>query len=599
MINQNPSDQFFSIPQEKINKIYSLIQDFSSHQQAWLSGYLWSLATNSKSDIKKNNLINNIVTIVVASQTGNARTIAYNLQDDLNNLKIKNRLINAGEYDYKKINKEIYLILITSTQGEGEPPEEANSLYDFLMSNRAPEIKNTYFSVFGLGDTSYPLFSQAGKNFDKRLSDLKGKRLLKRVDADIDYEKEEIQWRKKISLILKDHTQKYSNINNFHPLEKTNKILTTTNQYNKNKPFLAKLIKNQKITGKLSNKDIRHIEIDLCDSAITYEPGDALGIWYENNDNLIEEFINVLKFNENKKVLVKNKEIKLYDALKSHFELTVNTPKIVYSYAHLTKNKKLIEILNDKIKLQNYAINVPIIEMVKKFYFELQENQFLSILRTLQPRLYSISSSQLEYEQEVHITVNIIRYKINGKIYTGGASGYLSNKTEENSNIKIFIEKNNNFKLPVDHNSSIIMVGPGTGIAPFRSFMQHRNQQKSKGKNWLFFGNPCFTEDFLYQVEWQKYLKSGLLSKVDLSWSQEQDRKFYVQDKIKQNSAKIWQWLQEGSYFYICGSIDMAKDVEKTLLTNVLSKHGNMQIELAEEFLKQLKTSKHYQRDVY
>lgn len=597
MTNQNFLDQFFSISQEKLNHIYESIKDLSPNQQAWLSGYLWSLSTNSH--FKKNNLLNNIVTIVVASQTGNARIIAQNLKNDLNNYKIKNRLVNAGEYNYKKINKEIYLILITSTQGEGEPPEEANNLYEFLMSNRAPKLNNTYFAVFGLGDSSYPLFSQAAKNFDKRLSDLQATRLLNRVDADIDYDKEESEWRKKISLILKKHKKNNLIENNINSIKKTNKIIIIDNKFNKNKPFSAKLIKNQKITGKFSNKDIRHIEIDLCDSNITYEPGDALGIWYKNDDNLIEEFIKIFKFNENKKILIKNKKISLYNALKNHFELTVNTPKIVSYYANLTQNKKLIEILNDQVSLQNFAHNVPIIEMIKNFYFELQEDQFISMLRILKPRLYSIASSQLEYEQEVHITVNVVSYQVNQKIYTGGASGYLSNKIKENSNIKIFIEKNNNFRLPIDNNRSIIMVGPGTGIAPFRAFMQHRNKQKSKGKNWLFFGNPYFTEDFLYQVEWQKYLKSGLLSKIDLSWSRDQNKKIYVQNKIKENSIKIWQWLKEGSYFYICGNIKMAKDVEETLLKEVLSRHGNMKIESAREFLNKLKISKQYQRDVY
>lgn len=581
-------DQKNDLTKDKFNELVKIINTCSTNQIAWISGYCWGLLNNKKNEnyeeIKK-------ITIISASQTGNARTIANNLYQELINKKIKVKLFNAGDYNFKKIFEEKYLIIITSTQGEGEPPEEAFALYDFLMSKRAPKFKNTYFAVFGLGDKSYEFFSKAGKDFDNRLFELGGKRLLNRVDADIQYQTDEQKWRESILKILDEKS--YSlNIND-------NKIKKLNNVYSKSNPFFANIIKNQKITGKFSNKDVRHIEIDLGNSGISYTPGDALGIWYENDTKLVENFIDLFNLNKDHLLLINDKKISFYDALKKKFELTVNTNQITENFAYLSKNKKLLKIIQDKEKLKNFVQNIPIIEMAISYPCKLTENQLISFLRPLKPRFYSISSSQLENINEVHITVNIINFIINKRSYTGGASGYLSKQFEDN-NVSIFIEKNNNFRLPSDSNAPIIMIGPGTGIAPFRAFIQHRYNQNAIGKNWLFFGNQQFTEDFLYQTEWQKYFESGFLNKISLAWSRDQKNKKYVQDKIKEKNVEIWQWIKEGAYIYICGNANnMAKDVEKTLLKEVFCKCGNMNIESSKNFLYEMRLSHRYQRDVY
>lgn len=590
MTKKSLQGQLLPLTDKQFFNLQEIVKDFSTSQIAWVSGYFWGLLSNNSGINEKNISEDIFVTIISASQTGNARIIANNLKNDLTSNKINNQLIHAGDYNFKKISKEKYLIIITSTQGEGEPPEEAIALYDFIMSKKAPNMKNIFFSVFGLGDTSYPFFSKAGKDFDLRLCDLGASRLLERIDADIDYEEKEKKWRKSILDILLEKQCSLKKLN-LSPIIKT---------YNKNIPFSATVINKQKITGRFSDKEIIHIEIDLDRSGLTYEPGDSLGIWYKNDENLVKEFITLLQLKENTEISFKNEKINLFNVLTKNFELTVNTPKIVKTFADLSNNKKLLEIVTDKKKLQKYANMTPIIEMIKTHYYKLQVNQLINMLRPLNPRFYSIASSKLETENEVHITVNVVRYKINQKVYTGGASGYLSDRVKENDNIKIFIEKNNNFRLPKDNNLPIIMIGPGTGIAPFRAFIQQRNNENAKGKNWLFFGNPKFTEDFLYQVEWQKYIKLGVLSKIDLAWSRDQEQKIYVQDKIKEKGMEIWSWIKEGAYLYICGNADkMAKDVEKVLLEEVISKFGKMSIESSKDFLRKLRISRRYQRDVY
>lgn len=585
---------FLPIESEKIFIFEEEIKKLSSKELAWFSGYLWGLAKNKNFFINKNNISQlPIITIISSSQTGNSKLLAEKLYKNLINLKFKVNLINANEYKYKNIYKEKLLIIITSTQGEGEPPEESIYLYNFLMSQKAPKLKNFLFSIFGLGDSSYEFFNKVAKDFDKRLYELGGKRILKRIDADIEYENIFKNWKEKIIQFLQKEQNNY-----IIPIKKNINHIQKYTIYDKENPFLAKILVNQKITGCYSKKNIRHIEIDLGKSGITYTPGDTLGVWYKNNTNLIKSFLTILQFNDNEIIKIQNKKFSLFSALQKKFEITVNTPNIVKSYALITKNKNLLSIITDNKKLQNYAIKTPILEMIKSIPTKLTIQQFINLLRPITPRLYSISSSQLENNQEVHITVNLVQYKINNFMYTGGASGYLSNKKEDEK-ILIFIKQNNNFRLPSNSTIPIIMIGPGTGIAPFRSFMQHKDNISINGKSWLFFGNQYFTEDFLYQREWQNYIQKRLLTNINLAWSRDQKEKIYVQDKMYKFGLKIWKWIQEGAYLYVCGDAKkMAKDIENTIL-KIIVKYGNLTTQDADKFLNKLRFTKRYQRDIY
>ncbi|PPI88483.1 sulfite reductase subunit alpha [Candidatus Pantoea edessiphila] len=601
MNNHNSfSDLAFPITLEQFNTLQLVIKDFSENQLLWLSGYLWGLVNNQKITNKVNiskNKKEPVITLISSSQTGNARRASEWLRDELNSIQLNVNLIHASDYTYKKINKEKILLIITSTQGEGEPPEESAALYNFLMSKKAPKMKETVFAVFGLGDTSYEFFSKAGKDIDNRLAELGAKRLIDRVDADVEYKNKLKVWCSLLTKHLKTHIK-----NNLFEQVETN-IIKESNKnfninYNRKNPFNASCLVNQKITGRKSDKDIRHIEIDISNSQIIYNPGDAIGIWYKNDDSLINEILKLVKLKGDEKVKIHDKFIPITCALKNQFDLTRNNNKTIEKYALLSKNKNLLSMINDRCKMQKYANLYPIVDMIRLSPTRLTAEKLISILRPLTPRLYSISSAQSENENEVHITVGIISFNIENYCRGGGASTWLSNLREE-ENISIFIENNNNFRLPVDKKLPIIMIGTGTGIAPFRSFMQQRDYDSSSGKNWLFFGNRHFTEDFLYQIEWQDYVKRGLLNKINLAWSRDQSEKVYIQDKIRANGVDIWCWIEEGAHIYICGDANkMAKDVEAALL-EVISKQGQMNKEKAEDFLNELRIEYRYQRDIY
>lgn len=327
--------------------------------------------------------------------------------------------------------------------------------------------------------------------------------------------------------------------------------------------------------------------------------GDALGVWFNNDPALVKEILQLTQIEENESVTLNEKTLPISTALLSHLELTQNTPNFVKAYAELTKNKTLDKWVTNSTKLQEYVQTTPIVDVLHDFPAKLTAQQLADLLRPLTPRLYSISSSPAEVGEEVHLTVGIVRFKHDGRARAGAASSYLADRVEENGQVRVFVEHNDNFRLPTDSSKPIIMVGSGTGVAPFRAFVQQRAADEAEGKNWLIFGNQHFATDFLYQTEWQQFAKDGFLHKYDFAWSRDQEKKIYVQDKIREEASAIWQWLQEGAYFYVCGdAAKMAKDVETALL-EVIAQEGKLSVDDAEDYLNELRENQRYQRDVY
>ncbi|MCX9045232.1 NADPH-dependent assimilatory sulfite reductase flavoprotein subunit [Citrobacter portucalensis] len=599
MTTQAPPSALLPLNPEQLARLQAATTDFTPAQLAWVSGYFWGVlnqqpGSNAVAPAPVAEMPG--ITLISASQTGNARRVAEALRDDLIAAKLNVTLINAGDYKFKQIANEKLLIVVASTQGEGEPAEEAVALHKFLFSKKAPKLDNTAFAVFGLGDTSYEFFCQAGKDFDAKLAELGGERLLDRVDADVEYQADAAQWRARLVDVLKGRAPAAPSVQ-VAASGAVNEVHTSP--YTKEAPLTASLAVNQKITGRDSEKDVRHIEIDLGDSGLRYQPGDALGVWYQNDPALVKELVELLWLKGDEPVTVEGKTLSLAEALQWHFELTVNTGNIVENYATLTRSETLLPLVGDKAQLQHYAATTPIVDMVRFSPAQLDAQALVELLRPLTPRLYSIASSQAEVESEVHVTVGVVRYEIEGRARTGGASSFLADRVEEEGEVRVFIEHNDNFRLPANPQTPVIMIGPGTGIAPFRAFMQQRAADGAEGKNWLFFGNPHFTEDFLYQVEWQRYVKEGVLSRIDLAWSRDQKEKVYVQDKLRQQGAELWRWINDGAHIYVCGDANrMAKDVEQALL-EVIAEFGGMDIEAADEFLSELRIERRYQRDVY
>ena len=599
MTTQAPPSNLLPLNPEQLARLQAATTDFTPTQLAWVSGYFWGVLnqhSGAATAVPAQAAEMPGITLISASQTGNARRVAEALRDDLIAAQLNVKLVNAGDYKFKQIASEKLLVIVTSTQGEGESPEEAVALHKFLFSKKAPKLEGTAFAVFGLGDTSYEFFCQSGKDFDSRLAELGAERLLDRVDADVEYQPAAAEWRARVVEVLKSRAPVAAPAQGA-PSGAVNDIHSSP--YTKEAPLTATLAVNQKITGRDSEKDVRHIEIDLADSGLRYQPGDALGVWYQNDPALVKELVELLWLKGDEPVTVDGKTLPLAEALEWHFELTVNTANIVENYATLTRSETLLPLVGDKAQLQQYAATTPIVDMVRFSPAQLDADALIGLLRPLTPRLYSIASSQAEVESEVHITVGAVRYDIEGRARAGGASSFLADRVEEDGEVRVFIEHNDNFRLPANPQTPVIMIGPGTGIAPFRAFMQQRAADGAEGRNWLFFGNPHFTEDFLYQVEWQRYIKEGVLSRIDLAWSRDQQQKVYVQDKLREQGAELWRWINDGAHIYVCGDANrMAKDVEQTLL-DVIAEFGAMDAEAADEFLSELRVERRYQRDVY
>ncbi|MCX8671448.1 assimilatory sulfite reductase (NADPH) flavoprotein subunit [Gilliamella sp. B2865] len=594
------STQQFPFNCDELKKI---IENYNDKQLAWLSGYLWGRAEKSSVEqvLPSTTLPSNMtqaeqkVTIISASQTGNARRVANELSQDIERLGIAVTHLPAGEYKAKKLSQEEILILVTSTQGEGEPPEEALSLYKYLFAAKAPKLTHLQFAVFGLGDASYPKFCQAAKDFDQRLAELDAQRLLVRVDADTDFQTVSTSWRQAVI----DKLSQFQLSNTQSPTENSTSIAVNSSLYHRDNPFIATVNVNQKITSRDSDRDIRHIELDLSDSDLHYQPGDAVGVWYQNSNELVEEILSITQLAGETPVEHHGQQIALKTVLTEYVELTQNTPIIIEKYAQAVQHPELLTLIGDREALLEMSQTLPLVDMLNRYRGKIAAQVFVGLLRPLTPRFYSIASAQDEVGSEVHLTVNVVRYQVDDKIRMGGASGFLANQIADQDQVKIFIEHNDNFRLPDDTHAPIIMIAAGTGIAPFRAFLQQRASQGATGKNWLFFGNPHFISDFLYQVEWQSYVKEGLLTRIDLAWSRDQAEKIYVQDKLIAQASDIWQWLQEGAFIYVCGDAKrMAKAVDLAL-QQILMTQAQYSQEQAISYLDELRSQKRYQRDVY
>ncbi len=578
-------------------------------QLAWLSGYAWAKAQGTTyigENFAKNssNLTALVsaeplkVAVLSASQTGNAKSVADKLAERLTAEGVNVTRASLKDYKAKNIADEKLVLLVTSTQGEGEAPEEGVLLLKLLNGKKAPKLDRLQFAVLGLGDSSYPNFCQAGKDFDQRFYDLGATRLFDRVDADLDFQATADQWINEIVEIIKAKNNE-GVMANLASTTSQGSVATNQSKYNKENPFPAILMTNQRITAKDAEKDVRHLEFDLSGSGLSYQSGDVLGVYFENDPALVNEILTALGLSAEEQVTLQDQTLPLSTALQTQFELTQNTAAFVKNYAALANHVELNAIVADSEQLQNFVQNTPLVDVLNRYPAILSAEQFIALLRPITPRLYSISSAQAEVGEEVHLSVGVVRYEYNGKARAGGASSYLADRVEEDGQVRIFVEHNDNFKLPQDSSKPIIMIGSGTGIAPFRSFVQQRAADEAEGKNWLIFGNQHFASDFLYQTEWQQFAKDGFLHKYSFAWSRDQEQKIYVQDKIREEAETLWQWLQQGAYLYVCGDANrMAKDVNQALL-DVIAQQGSLNADEAEEYLDNLREEKRYQRDVY
>ncbi|MEM6911942.1 MAG: assimilatory sulfite reductase (NADPH) flavoprotein subunit [Verrucomicrobiota bacterium] len=581
----------------------SLLATMTPQQASWLSGFVAGAQTagqgaaaapapaSAPAPAAKREL-----TVLFGTESGNSEALADQTAKlgKKNGFKVKTR--NMSETKAQDLAAVENLLVVVSTWGDGDPPEAAIGFYEDLMGEQAPALDGLHFSVCALGDTAYEQFCETGKRIDERLEKLGGQRVHARQDCDVEYEE---PWKAWVQPALDGFPQTAAPSQSV-PAPTTSSTFVVEAAplapppapvYDKKNPWPAELLEKVNLNGTGSAKETWHYEFSLEDSGLRYEPGDALAVLPENRPEDVEDLLIAGKF-----------ESGLAADLRTKYDITNLSQSLVSKYNELAGSSKLSRLLDPKKKdeLKSWLHGRQIIDLLQEFPIAgLTGKQFTGLLRKLQPRLYSIASSLKAHEDEVHLTVASVRYTTHGRDRVGVASTYLADRVQSGDRVPVYFHQNKNFRLPENPETPIIMVGPGTGIAPFRAFMEERVATKASGQNWLFFGDQRYSYDFLYQLEWQEYFAEGQLHKLSTAFSRDQKHKIYVQDRMKEEAAELYRWLEEGAYFYVCGDASrMAKDVHQTLLGIIESQGGHTRNE-AEAYLKALRQEKRYQRDVY
>lgn len=592
--------------QEQAELLNRLLPTLTETQSLWLSGYLAAIQSSSLQAAPAVEerpapaavpAIPKEVTILFGSQTGNAQNLAKKAGKTLEERGFQVTVSAMSDFKPNNLKKVKNLLIVVSTHGEGDPPDNALTFHEFVHGKRAPKLEDFRYSVLALGDSSYEFFCQTGKDFDKRLEELGGTRITPRVDCDLDFEEPAAVWAEAVLAGLSEgESSSHSTAASVSALSSA----PAESVYSRSNPFRAEVLENLNLNGRGSNKETRHLEISLEGSGLTYQPGDSLGVYPENDPELVDLLLAEMSWDPEETVRVKEETVTLKEALTAHFEITVLTKPLVEKAAKLSGNEDLHQLVSDSNQLKSYMDGRDLIDLVRDFKpWNSSAQEFVSILRKIPARLYSISSSFEANPDEVHLTIGAVRYDAHGRERKGVCSILCAERLQPGDTLPVFIQHNENFKLPENPDTPIIMVGPGTGIAPFRSFMQEREEKGADGKSWLFFGDQHFVTDFLYQTEWQKWLKDGVLSKLDVAFSRDDDEKVYVQHRMQENSKELFQWLQEGAAVYICGDEkNMAHDVHNTLI-DIIEKEGGMSRDQASEYLAGMQKNKRYQRDVY
>ncbi|PHD74015.1 assimilatory sulfite reductase (NADPH) flavoprotein subunit [Bacillus sp. AFS043905] len=594
--------------QEQAELLNSLLPSLTETQKIWLSGYLTaslSVSNSSSADApvleaqSGGKTISKEVTILYGSQTGNAQGLAENAASKLEGNGFQVTISSMSDFKVNNLKKIENLLIAVSTHGEGDPPDNTLSFHEYLHGRRAPSLEGLRYSVLALGDSSYEFFCETGKQFDKRLEELGGTRLFPRMDCDLDYDEPASEWLEGVISSLSE-----GQVSSAAAVPEAKASVGEKTSYSRTNPFKAEVLENINLNGRGSNKETHHLELSLEGSGLTFEPGDSLGIYPKNDSDLVDMLLMELDWDPEETVKVnKQGELRqLRESLISDFEITVLTKSLIEQAAQLSGNEDLKELLKpgNEERLKEYREGRDLLDFVRDFgSWGESVQEFVSILRKMPARLYSIASSLSAYPDEVHLTIGAVRYESHGRERKGVCSILCADRLQPGDLLPIYIQHNQNFKQPKNPDTPIIMVGPGTGIAPFRSFIQDREESEAKGKTWLFFGDQHFVTDFLYQTEWQKWLKTGVLTKMDVAFSRDTDEKVYVQDRMREQSGELYEWLQKGAAVYICGDEkNMAHDVHNTLI-EIIEKEGNMSHADAQAYLEDMQQNKRYQRDVY
>jgi len=619
----------FPIPEDRRDQLQQLATELNREQLMWLSGYFAGAAAAAPSSIPgfQGNLLGGqaraqhssaaaapaaftppataaaaaplpTLTIISASHTGNGRKICEKLLAAVQALGMQARVIKAGDYQPREIAKEKLLYVVISTHGDGDPPDEARGLYEFLGTKRAPQLPELQYSVLALGDTSYPKFCEAGRVIDERLAKLGAKRLLPRVDCDVDFEKLAQTWSDDALARVREFKDKHSPAGNAaSSAAQTAAPVAAVPELTRANPATAEVLANQRIVGRQALREVRHVELSFPGLGNLYKPGDALGIVHRNPDSAIDAVLKATKLDGGASVTHDGKTHTLHEWLRDERELTRIARPLLVQVAALAK-VDITELLGNPSAMAKLTATCQVSDVLASYPAEWTAQALVAALRPVTGRVYSIASSPAAVGDEAHLTVAIVGSDTDRKLLAGAASSFVIG-TPLDSQVNVWIERNERFRVPSDASRDIIMVGPGTGVAPFRGFLQEREATGASGKNWLIYGGRSLYHDFLYQLEWQQALKRKSLHRVDVAFSRDQADKIYVQHRIRQAGKELFAWLSNGASFYVCGDASsMAPDVNAALL-DVVREHGNMDADDAQGWVADLTADGRYLRDVY
>jgi sulfite reductase (NADPH) flavoprotein alpha-component len=591
--------------EERSGLLQRLVEGLPPEMLQWLSGYLAGLAA------QRGPLQESVpapapapqavpeawLTIIFGTQTNNSRMLAERLKSHAEATGLSVRLYRASDYPVRELQKERLLYLVISTQGDGDPPDDSRGFVEFLLSKRAPKLEQLRFSVLSLGDSSYPKYCEVGRVLDTRLAQLGATRLLERADCDVDFEPVAKGWLDHAVGRAAEELAPRTPSAVVTPLRSAPPAL----KHGKEAPVVAEVLVNQRLTGRGANKETRHVELSLGDSGLTYEPGDSLGVWPLNAPELVADFLTVLSADGATELTRDGRSLPLKQWLTEELELTKLSKPVLERHAALSESAELQRMLTPEGAEAFRALlkSHQIIDLLRIWPAPWTAAELVRTLRRLAPRSYSIASSQKRVGAEAHLTVAVVDYSAFGTRHMGTASYFLATRTGDEERMRVFVEPNERFRVPRDPARDVIMIGPGTGVAPFRAFVQERAETGAQGRNWLFFGEQYFRSQFLYQTEWQEALKKGELHRISLAFSRDQKEKIYVQQRLREAGKDVYAWLEGGAHLYVCGDAQrMAPDVHAALI-DIISTHGSKSREDAEAWLSTLRDEQRYQRDVY
>jgi sulfite reductase (NADPH) flavoprotein alpha-component len=587
---------------------------FSTEQRAWLNGFLAGLfasgaAPQTPPSAQVTAPPGLPLLLLFGSQTGTAEALAQKCASLARQHGFEPRVSSLNECRPEELIACQIVVIISSTWGDGDPPDNAVSFWAWLKSESAPRLEKLRFAVLGLGDRNYPDFCGASRKFDARLEQLGAIRLVGLGECDVDYEGVAAQWLDCLWSRLKSAPPEGTAtlrdvpdpVNRAHPGAGAPSVAqTTSSRHGKHNPFPARLLRNLLLNKPGSAKEVRHYELDLRGSDLSYQAGDALGIFPVNCPELVDRFVGVLGCSPEMPVSLSGATMPIHEALSRHLDMTKPSLELIAAVAAAAPETELGRLHGEgkTEELKTWLFGRAVIDLLCLLPSPFAVPECVSLLRKLAPRLYSISSSPKAHPEAVHLTVSSVRYHSHGAQRKGVASTFLADRVGESEVIKLFVQPSH-FRPPASGDTGMIMVGPGTGIAPFRAFLQERQATGACGKNWLFFGDQTRAADFLYESQLTAWQKQALLTRLDLAFSRDQARKVYVQHLMLDNAAELWAWLDQGAHFYVCGDATrMAKDVDEAL-HRIVETAGGKTPEEAKSFVSQLKKEKRYQRDVY